>query len=81
VGQGLFTVEASRSHSDTPHSAELLCTSDEFDAASSTWQNTTPSTRYPSKREAAGPHLRTLGHWDSKQTLRYCTKINFTCKM
>ena len=28
VGQDLLVVEASRSHSDTPHSVGLLCTSD-----------------------------------------------------
>jgi len=29
VGQGLLIVEASRSHSDTPHSVGLLWTSDQ----------------------------------------------------
>jgi len=29
VGQGLLTVEASRSHSDTPHSVGLLWKSDQ----------------------------------------------------
>ena len=32
VGQGLLIVEASRSHSDTPHSVGLLWTSDQRDA-------------------------------------------------
>ena len=32
VGQGLLTVEASRSHSDIPHSVGLLWTSDQPDA-------------------------------------------------
>jgi hypothetical protein len=32
VGQDLLIVEASRSHSDTPHSVELLSTSDQSDA-------------------------------------------------
>jgi hypothetical protein len=32
VGQGLLTVETSRSHSDTPQSVELLWTSDQPDA-------------------------------------------------
>jgi hypothetical protein len=36
VGQGLFIVEGSRSHSDTPHSVELLWTNDQPDAATST---------------------------------------------
>ena len=32
MGQDLLTVEASRSHSNTPHSVEHLCTSDQSDA-------------------------------------------------
>jgi hypothetical protein len=40
LGQGLFTLEASRSHSDTPHSLRLLSTNDPPDAEISTWQHT-----------------------------------------
>jgi len=41
VGQGLLTVEASRSHSlDAPHSLRLLWPSDLPDAETSTWQHT-----------------------------------------
>ena len=36
VGQGILTIEASRSHSDTPHSVRLLWTSDQHDAETST---------------------------------------------
>jgi hypothetical protein len=36
VGQGLLIVEASRSHSDTPHSVGLLWTTDQPDAETST---------------------------------------------
>jgi hypothetical protein len=36
VGQGLLTVEASQSHSDTPHSVGLLWTRDQPDAEIST---------------------------------------------
>jgi len=32
---------ASRSHSDTPHSVGLIWTSDQPDAETCTWQNTT----------------------------------------
>ena len=32
VGKGLFIIEASRSHSDTPHSVELLWMNDRSDA-------------------------------------------------
>jgi hypothetical protein len=41
LGQGLFIIEASRSHSDTPHSVGLLCTSHQLDAETSIWQHTT----------------------------------------
>ena len=36
VGQVLLIFQASRSHSDTPHSVELLWTSDQSDADTST---------------------------------------------
>jgi hypothetical protein len=39
--QGLLNIEASRSHSATPHSVILLWTSDLSDADTSTWQHTT----------------------------------------
>ena len=35
AGQGLLTVEASRSHSDVPHSVGILWTSDQPDAETS----------------------------------------------
>jgi hypothetical protein len=41
VGQGVLIIEASRSHSDTPHWAGLLWTSDKPDAEASTCQHTT----------------------------------------
>jgi len=37
VSQGLPIIEASRSHSDTTDSLELLWTSDQPDAETSTW--------------------------------------------
>jgi hypothetical protein len=40
-GLGRLTIEASRSHSDTPHSVGLLWTSDQPAAETSTWQHTT----------------------------------------
>jgi hypothetical protein len=69
VCQGLIFIEASRSHSDTPHSVELLWTSDRPVAETSTWQRTTLirdrhrcpggiQTRNPSKRAAADPRLK-----------------------
>ena len=44
AGQGLLIIEASRSHSDTQHSVRLLCTNDQPDAETSTWQYTTLTT-------------------------------------
>jgi len=41
VGHSLLIIEASRSHSDTPHSVGLLWTSDQPVAQTSTWQHTT----------------------------------------
>jgi hypothetical protein len=36
LGQGVLVIEASRSHSDTPHSVGLLWTTDQPDAKTST---------------------------------------------
>ena len=48
VGQGFLIIEASRSHSGTPHSVGLLWTSDQLVAETSTWQHTTLTTdRHP----------------------------------
>ena len=65
-GPGL--IEVSLSHSDTPHSAGLLWRSDQPDAETSTWQNTTLTrhtsapgdirTQNPIKWVAADPPLR-----------------------
>jgi hypothetical protein len=41
MDQGLLIIEASRKHSDTPHSVGLHWTSDQPDAETSTWQHTT----------------------------------------
>jgi hypothetical protein len=41
LGLGLFITEASRSHSDTPHSVGLLWASDQRGTETSTWQHTT----------------------------------------
>jgi hypothetical protein len=49
VGQGLLIIEASRSHSDTPHSVGLLWTRDRLNAETSTWQHT-PPTSHPCLR-------------------------------
>jgi hypothetical protein len=67
VGRSLF-IEASRSHSDAPHSVGLLWTSDQPVAESPIWQHTTLTTdihglggiwtHNPSKRATAIPRLR-----------------------
>jgi hypothetical protein len=71
VGQGFLFIEASRSHSDTPHSAGPLCMRDQSTAEAFTWQHTTLihapggiQNRNPSKQETAELHLRPRGHWD-----------------
>ena len=59
---------------DTPHSVRLLGTRNRSVTETSTWQNTTHTrqtsmppggilTRNPSKRSAADPRHRPLGHW------------------
>jgi len=70
VGQGLPIIEASRSHSDTPHSVGLLRTSYQVDTENSTWQ-TTPLTRdrctctqqdsNPQSQQASGRRPTALG--------------------
>jgi hypothetical protein len=48
VGLGLLIIEASRLHSDTPHSVGLLWTSDQPDAETPTSPHTTLTTdRHP----------------------------------
>jgi hypothetical protein len=69
VGPGLLIIQASRLHSDTPHSVGFLWTSDQPDAVTATWQHTTLirdihalgeiRTRNPSKRTAVDPRLKT----------------------
>ena len=76
AGQGLLSIEDSRSHSHTPHSVGILWNSDQPDAETSTWQHTTLTretdictpveirTRNPTKRSVADPCLRRRDHWD-----------------
>ena len=55
VDQGLLIVEASRSHSGTPHSVGLLWTSDQPDAQTSTSQHTTLTTNIHGPRRDSNP--------------------------
>jgi len=78
VVQGIFTVEASRTHSDTLHSVGLLWMSDQSDAETSTWQSRTLTrdihapggirTRNPSRRATTNPCLWPRCHWDQNGT-------------
>jgi len=47
VRQGLLITEASRSHSDAPHSVGLLWTNDQPEAETCTWQITTLTKEKP----------------------------------
>jgi hypothetical protein len=56
VDQGLFIIEASRSHSDTTHTVGILWTSDQPDAETSTWQHTTLTREiYPFPKRDSNP--------------------------
>jgi len=56
VRQGPLIIEASRSHSNTPHSVGLLRTTDQPDTEGSTWQHTTITRdRYPCPRRDSNP--------------------------
>ena len=62
-GRTVLVVEASRSHSDTPHSVGLLCTSDRPIAGISTWQQTTLATDiHPCPRGNSKPKSRPQTH-------------------
>jgi hypothetical protein len=88
VGQDLI-IEATRSHSDTPHSVGLLWTSDQPVAETSTWQHTKHTTdihaprgirtQNPRKQAAADSRLTPHGHWDghtvhTRARARLCKK-------
>jgi hypothetical protein len=56
VNQALLIIDASRSHSDTPHSVGLLWTSDQPDAETSTSEHSTPTRdRHPCPRRDSNP--------------------------
>ena len=86
MGQGLLIIEASRSHSDTPHSVGFLWTSDQPVADTSTWQHTTltreryPCSRrnsYPQSQQASG---RRHTPWTPTAT-EICSRWNYWMKM
>ena len=78
VDQGFLTVEASRSHPDTPQSVGLLWMSDQLDAETSICQNATftkrdvrtlggNQTQNPRRQATADPSVTSLGHWDRRK--------------
>jgi hypothetical protein len=78
VDQALLIIEASQSHSDTPHSVGLFWTSDQPTQRSLPENTQHPQetdlhdpggirTRDPSKRAPADPRLRLHGHWDRQE--------------
>jgi hypothetical protein len=73
ASQDLLIIEASRSHSGTPHWVGLLWTSSQPVAKTATWHHTRQKgihapgairTRNPCERAAADPYLRLRGHWN-----------------
>jgi hypothetical protein len=62
--QGPLTVEASRSHSDTPHSVGLLWTGEQPVAETSTWQYVTLiRERHPWPRRDSNPQSQQANGW------------------
>jgi len=55
VGQSFLTVEASQSHSDTPHSVGLLWTSDQPVTETSAWHRAFTTDRHPCHRRGSNP--------------------------
>jgi hypothetical protein len=80
VGQGLLIIEASRSHSGTPHSVGLLWTSDQLDAETATWQHTTLTRdRYPCPRRDSNPQCQNAsGRRPTPQNARPLGSAHYT---
>jgi len=79
VGQGLLIIEASRSHSGTPHSIgpsggvispsqRLLPDNKQHSRETDIHASGGVLTGDSSKRAAAGPRLRPRGHWERPRT-------------
>jgi hypothetical protein len=58
VGHSLLIIEASRSHSDAPHSVGLLWTSDQPDAENYAWQHTLTRDRHLCPPQASNPQFQ-----------------------
>jgi len=61
VRQGLPTIEASRSHSDTPHFVGLLWTGDQIETENFMWRHTAiTGERHPCRRWGSKPTIPTI---------------------
>jgi len=83
VSQGLLIIEASRSHSDTPHLDEcpaqrrgFYLTTHNIHKRQDIHAPGGIRARYPSKRTAADPRLRPRGHWDRQQLTYTVPKLS-----
>ena len=93
VGRGLLIIQASQSHSDTPHSLGNLWTGDQsalMPVSSYDTQHLLETsinspgenrTRNPRKRAAADPHLRQRGHCDRQFVVRVAIHPFFKFKL
>ena len=91
MGQGLLNIEASRSHSDTPHSVGLLWTCDQLEVQTCTRQHTTfiaDSHSFPWRdsnphsQQASGPQTHALdraatGTGTPNPIIKWFTKIRY----
>jgi hypothetical protein len=65
-----FPLRASRSRSDTPHSVGLIWASDQPDAETSSWQNTTlTGDRHPSPQRDSNPQFQQASNWQQSHAL------------
>jgi hypothetical protein len=85
VGHGLLIIEASRSHSDTPHFLGRLWTSDRPIAETSTWKHTTLPCRdsNPAIPASKRPQTHTLEHAAtviSNKALTFCFWLLDECQ-
>jgi hypothetical protein len=65
-----FPFGASRSRSDTPHAVGLIWASDQPDAETSSWQNTTlAGDRHPSSQRDSNPQFQQASNWQQSHAL------------
>jgi hypothetical protein len=78
MGQGFLIIEAARLHSDTPHSVELLWTSDQPGAETSTWQQSTITRdrQQCPPRDSNPQSQQALGRRPTTQTARFLSLLH-----